>query len=80
MPDITKCTGVNCPFRDECYRYTSRDASKQSYLGIIYNEGSCTYFWPVEEETPGWLQRSWYKYGRLIGWAVFMGLIYLMSL
>ena len=33
MADITKCTGVNCPIRDNCYRYTAKDSSLcQSYF------------------------------------------------
>jgi len=33
MPDISKCTGTNCPLKEKCYRYTSQSNEyRQSYL------------------------------------------------
>lgn len=29
MTDITKCTGMGCPIRDTCYRYTAQVSSKR---------------------------------------------------
>lgn len=32
MPDITKCSNIFCPLKDECYRYTSKPSEyNQAY-------------------------------------------------
>lgn len=36
MPDITMCTGGECPKRDECYRHRARPANRQSYIGPAF--------------------------------------------
>ena len=56
MPDITKCTGEDCPVKIDCYRYTS--APNQHYQAYftsppIKNE-KCDFFW-------GELQKSVYS-------------------
>lgn len=33
MPDIAMCDGADCPFRDECRRYTAEPSERQSYMG-----------------------------------------------
>lgn len=40
MPDISKCTGNNCPIRENCYRYTSTPHPfRQSWMmEVPYNE------------------------------------------
>jgi len=47
MPDISKCTGVNCPMKNKCYRYTSVDSYYQSYFTTppIKEDGECEYYW-----------------------------------
>lgn len=38
MSDITKCTGIDCPLREKCYRYTAPEGNWQSYFSEIpYN-------------------------------------------
>ncbi|KKN58939.1 hypothetical protein LCGC14_0547420 [marine sediment metagenome] len=32
MPDITMCTGANCPLRKSCYRYMAKPSQRQSYF------------------------------------------------
>lgn len=46
MPDISMCTGVGCPLKYKCYRYTVKpDKYYQSYFGKPpYSEdGGCNY-------------------------------------
>jgi len=58
MPDITKCKGINCPIRDNCYRYTARDSDfYQSWFvddtvgKLVDNNFSCDVYWEVKEIT-----------------------------
>lgn len=32
MPDISKCSGLECPLKKTCYRFTSEASDWQSYL------------------------------------------------
>lgn len=53
MPDITKCKGENCPFRDKCYRYNSKDNYWQSYFmntPIDLETEECSYYWPMQDD------------------------------
>jgi hypothetical protein len=47
MPDITKCTGEDCPVKIECYRYTS--VPNQHYQAYFTSppikKGKCDFFW-----------------------------------
>lgn len=56
MPDITMCTGVNCPKKETCYRHTAiPNQYRQSYfesppLELRYLEGAgtrydCQFYW-----------------------------------
>ncbi len=48
MPDITMCSGENCPLKEKCYRYKATPWCGQSYFVEIpynHNENSCEYFW-----------------------------------
>lgn len=48
MSDISKCNGVNCPLRDECYRFTAPASEyRQSYLIPNVVGEDCTYRLPV---------------------------------
>jgi hypothetical protein len=58
MADITKCKGINCPVRDNCYRYTARDSEfYQSWFvddnvgKLVDNNFSCDEYWEVKEST-----------------------------
>ena len=46
MPDITMCTGKDCPIKEKCYRYTAKpDEFRQSYFDAPYKDENCEYFW-----------------------------------
>jgi hypothetical protein len=52
MPDIAMCKGDNCPMKEDCYRYTAKPNSYQSYFTSIpfdamYRE--CEHFWDNKE-------------------------------
>ena len=54
MPDITKCTGEHCPWRLDCYRYSSPSSEYQSFFVNVPGKwvGSwwaCIHFWPSEQ-------------------------------
>lgn len=55
MADITKCKGIDCPLKDDCYRYTAKDSGiLQSWfyddnIGEETDDGfECEYFWQVK--------------------------------
>lgn len=50
MPDITMCTGKDCPLKDDCYRYTAfPNLYYQSYFrDPPYKDGECNHFWNNE--------------------------------
>lgn len=50
MPDITMCSGMDCPLKDKCFRYSAKPHDYQSYFRkppfeIIHNRFTCNYFW-----------------------------------
>jgi hypothetical protein len=50
MADITKCSGFECPVKDQCYRYTAPASARQSYFwntpGVVKNnEFTCDMYW-----------------------------------
>lgn len=46
MPDISKCNGIDCPIKNDCYRHTAPDGIIQAYGVFKYKEGKgCTWFW-----------------------------------
>ena len=57
MPDITMCTGGDCPLREKCYRYRATPIPQwQSYFQqppidaeIIAGKDTCTHFWPLTD-------------------------------
>ena len=53
MPDITLCSGKNCPLKEECYRFTTEPDDLQSYfLTIPYDRETkeCKYLMPPKGE------------------------------
>ena len=43
-PDFTACTGVECPLKKSCYRYTCKKYSYQSFFTTPpIKNGSCDY-------------------------------------
>ena len=52
MPDISMCSGKNCPIALHCYRYTATPSKYgQSYADFVYNDG-CKYYWDNAEDLP----------------------------
>ena len=46
MPDITMCSGENCPLRAACYRHTAKPNRYQSWFAVPpIKDGKCEYFW-----------------------------------
>ena len=46
MPDIWKCLGTNCPYKESCYRFTSNDNQYQSYFMVPpIKDGKCDMYW-----------------------------------
>lgn len=50
MPDITKCSGINCEVRESCYRYTVPRSEVQSWAAFyatdsFKRETGCDYMW-----------------------------------
>lgn len=58
MPDISMCTGGDCPLKNDCYRYKATPNEYQSYFSyppysIDFNidgtqEIDCLYFWNIK--------------------------------
>lgn len=52
MPDISKCSGLFCPLKETCWRYTSEPSEyRQAYfMTPPYNKETkeCDYYWKVE--------------------------------
>ena len=58
MADITMCMGlkelVNCPLKEECYRFKASASERQSmFVEVPYNieDKTCSYFWRTKNET-----------------------------
>ena len=44
--DITKCHGVGCPIRENCFRYTAKADEYQSYfVDSPIKDGKCDMYW-----------------------------------
>ena len=49
MPDITKCSGEDCPKKQSCYRYTAKASDYQSYfMTPPIKDGQCDHYWDNE--------------------------------
>ena len=48
MLDITKCKGIGCKRKKNCYRYTAKEEMLQSYFVDIPKE-PCEYYWANDE-------------------------------
>lgn len=47
MADISKCTGYDCPLKDECYRFLVTPSMHQSWAPFhkeLKPDGTCEYF------------------------------------
>jgi len=48
MPDITMCSGKDCPLKETCYRYKAEPSDYQSYwLEPPYYAGICEHYWEI---------------------------------
>ena len=47
--DICKCTGIGCPKKQSCYRYTAEASDYQSFfMTPPIKDNECTYYWDDE--------------------------------
>jgi len=52
MPDITMCLGSGCPYKEDCYRFTTKPSDYQSYfMEPPFKDGKCDYFWGANAES-----------------------------
>jgi len=64
VPDITMCTGRECPLKEHCYRYTAEPSEfRQSYFANPpYKElrgyYTCEHHWPIEHSPDKSIQRQ----------------------
>lgn len=50
MPDIAMCSGVDCPMKEKCHRFTAKPDEYQSYFSIPpfkkeHGKPDCEFFW-----------------------------------
>jgi hypothetical protein len=51
MPDITLCFGKDCPYKDNCYRYTAKPDEYQAYFSNPpIKDSKCDYYWGPNAE------------------------------
>lgn len=52
MPDISMCSGLNCPLKETCYRYKATPSFHQSYFmpPPLKEDTSCDYYWKIRDE------------------------------
>ena len=54
MPDITMCSGQDCPLKSKCHRFTAEPLYMQSYfVDPPYNKekDNCDMFWGPNQES-----------------------------
>jgi hypothetical protein len=50
-PDISKCLGTGCPYKESCYRYTAEPSDWQSYFSVPpIKDGKCEMYWGDKAE------------------------------
>ena len=57
-PDISKCLGTNCPYKETCYRYTAKPNEYQwRFANAPIKDGKCEMYWgDLSEDIWGQLQ------------------------
>ena len=53
MVDITMCTAVFCPKKENCYRYTAKPCEyRQTYFvkEPVDEKGDCKHYWEVKSK------------------------------
>ena len=60
MPDISMCSGVDCPLKEKCYRYRAVPTEfRQSYFTVPpFKDGNCNKFWDISKEPEGYYRLS----------------------
>lgn len=57
MTDIAKCAGTDCPLKETCYRYLSKDAGDfQSWFLPVAVGENCGEYWPAPSRS---VARQW---------------------
>ena len=52
MVDITKCSGLNCPMKEKCYRYVAKEGMWQSYfMSPPFDGTGCSSFYFMHSMT-----------------------------
>jgi hypothetical protein len=52
MSDLTKCKGQNCPIKQKCKRYTSKESVWQSYfVESPIKDNKCDMYWGEQNES-----------------------------
>lgn len=52
MPDITKCSGDECPKKQSCYRYTAKASDYQSFfMTPPIKDGECDHYWGEQSQS-----------------------------
>ena len=50
MADITKCSGMWCDKKDNCFRFLAKESKYQSFfMKTPIKDGECEMFWDVQE-------------------------------
>lgn len=50
-PDISMCSGQECPKKDTCFRYLAKPSEfRQSYFmgPPVKEDGTCNHYWKIE--------------------------------
>ncbi len=52
MSDITMCKGGDCPYKNNCYRYTSKheELCQSYFVDIPLKDGKCDLYWGKNAE------------------------------
>lgn len=46
------CPGGDCPYKEDCYRYTAKPNDYQSFFAYApIREGKCDYYWGDNQES-----------------------------
>ena len=56
MPDMSMCSGIECPLKEICYRYKAVPGFMQSHFAEVpYNseEDKCDFYWPTKQMENG---------------------------
>ncbi len=53
MPDISMCSGGDCPLKHSCYRHTATPSEfRQTYFTNppVKEDSTCNYYWETKTE------------------------------